>query len=113
MTVVAFIIAFAPMAIGVTQAGGLTREEVKAELAELRALGYRSTAEDPHYPRHIQEMMAKLHEKRAKKVTKTQEGTVSPQSSTGDRSPAVPVSCVDDQESCVGPASLCSKYLGS
>ncbi|WP_196799155.1 DUF4148 domain-containing protein [Burkholderia cepacia] len=42
----------------------LTREQVKAELAELHALGYRSTGEDPHYPKHIQEMMTKLSEKR-------------------------------------------------
>jgi len=41
-------------------AGALTRDQVKAELAELHAVGYRMTGEDPTYPVKLQEALAKI-----------------------------------------------------
>ncbi|WP_081072164.1 DUF4148 domain-containing protein [Burkholderia cepacia] len=92
----------------------LTRAEVMAELAELRALGYRSTAEDPHYPRHIQEMMAKLNEKRMKERAEAGKQGMPEQSQIKNRAPTAPAADeTSEQNKCVGPASFCNTYFGS
>ncbi|WP_423369237.1 DUF4148 domain-containing protein [Burkholderia sp. LMG 32019] len=38
----------------------VTRAEVKAELAALRAAGYRQTGEDPYYPARLAEALKKV-----------------------------------------------------
>ncbi|WGY70088.1 DUF4148 domain-containing protein [Burkholderia cepacia] len=38
----------------------VTRAEVKAELAALRAAGYRQTGEDPYYPARLSEALKKV-----------------------------------------------------
>ncbi|WP_080425711.1 DUF4148 domain-containing protein [Burkholderia ubonensis] len=85
------------------QARSLTREEVKAELAELHALGYRSTGEDPHYPQCLQEAMAKLHENRVKERADAGEKIVPARNAIGDRKAEAPSTY---QDKCVGPASF-------
>ncbi|MDN7934662.1 DUF4148 domain-containing protein [Burkholderia metallica] len=86
----------------------LTRAEVKAELEELRALGYRSANDDPHYPRHIQEMMKKLHKSRA---TANSTGISEPEPWHKQPDPAVEAD--NPPGKCVGPASFCNTYFGS
>ncbi|WP_080406991.1 DUF4148 domain-containing protein [Burkholderia ubonensis] len=101
--------------ITIKSANALTREEVRAELAELRALGYRSMAEDSYYPRHTQEMMAKLHEKRMKvRANKVGDQVTPTRSSAGNRKTDVPdANRATDRNQCVGPVSFCNIYFGS
>ncbi|WP_080411838.1 DUF4148 domain-containing protein [Burkholderia ubonensis] len=114
LTSAIFIASLSYISVQSANARSLTREEVKAELADLHALGYRSTAEDPHYPRHIQEMMAKLHEKRAKERSQAGEQIIPEQKSINDRTRAAPSSdSTMDQDKCVGPVSFCNPYFGS
>ncbi|WP_157639656.1 DUF4148 domain-containing protein [Burkholderia ubonensis] len=114
LTVAILIASLSPMSILSVHAQGLTREEVKAELAELRALGYRSAAEDPHYPKQIQEVMAKLHEKRMKERTEAGGQVTSAQISTDNRKGVAPAAdSAADQDKCVGPSSFCNPYFGS
>jgi hypothetical protein len=113
-TTAIIIVLVSSILIPLANAKDLTREEVKAELADLHALGYRSTTDDPHYPRHVQEMMAKLHEQRAKERSQAGEQIIPGQKSHNDRMPAAPAAdSTMDQEKCVGPASFCNPYFGS
>ncbi|AJY09646.1 DUF4148 domain-containing protein [Burkholderia dolosa] len=99
------------MAFGLTANANskeLTRAEVKAELAELRALGYSFANDDPHYPRHIQEVMKKLHEARA---AANSTGISEPEPSHKQPEPAVEADHHPDK--CVGPVSFCNTYFGS
>ncbi|KVV54302.1 hypothetical protein WT27_02150 [Burkholderia territorii] len=106
------MVALSPIAIPSAHAKDLTRDEVKAELAELRALGYRSSTEDPHYPKHLQEIMAKLHEKHMKE--RTEAGAIPVQSPIDDRTVAAPeANRTADQDKCVGPISFCNPHFGS
>ena len=41
--------------------GGLTRAQVKANLAQLESVGFHPGARDPHYPGNIQAAEARLH----------------------------------------------------
>ena len=114
LTAAILIASLSSILIPSANARGLTREEVKAELADLHALGYRSTVEDPHYPRHVQEMMAKLHEKRAKERSQAGEQIIPGQKSINDRTRAAPsADSTMDHDKCVGPASFCNPYFGS
>ncbi|HDR9504989.1 DUF4148 domain-containing protein [Burkholderia cepacia] len=114
LTAAVLIAALSPLSIPSVQAQGLTREQVKAELAELRGLGYRSTGEDPHYPKHLQEIMAKLHEKRMQERTKAGEQVLPAQNSADNREAAAPAADrAADQDKCVGPISFCNPHFGS
>ncbi|WP_071764624.1 DUF4148 domain-containing protein [Burkholderia ubonensis] len=114
LTAVTLISSLSYALIPSVNAKGVTRDEVMAELAELRALGYRSTAEDPHYPRHVQEMMAKLHEKRMKERFHGAEQVTPRGKSTNERTRAAQsADSTMDQNKCVGPASFCDPYFGS
>ncbi|GAB2890805.1 DUF4148 domain-containing protein [Paraburkholderia jirisanensis] len=54
------------------QAAGLTRAEVRAELAQLRAAGYdQSVGEDVHYPDAVQRAQARVNASRAMTATAT------------------------------------------
>ncbi|WP_080425770.1 DUF4148 domain-containing protein [Burkholderia ubonensis] len=114
LTTTSFLIAVATLSTQSVQA--LTREEVKAEPAELHALGYHpGGGGDPQYPKQLQETMARLHEKRM--MERSNRATTGAQSS--------PVrSAIDNGKSsaphgdqqvdqCVGPASFCNIYHGS
>ncbi|MBU9384315.1 DUF4148 domain-containing protein [Burkholderia gladioli] len=114
LTATILIAALSPLSIPSVQAQGLTREQVKAELAELRALGYRSTAEDPNYPEHVQEIMAKLHEKRMQERIKAGEQVLPTVNSVDNREAMAPAADrTADQDKCVGPISFCNPYFGS
>ena len=102
------IIAIAISFTATSHSKELTRAEVKAELEELRALGYRSANDDPHYPRHIQEMMKKLHEARA---AANSTGISEPEPSHKQPEPAVKAD--NHPEKCNGPVSFCNTYFGS
>src|ERR1700761_9268609 len=54
--------AWAGTAANVAQAGELTRAQVRAELAQLRAAGYdQSVGEDVHYPDGLQQAQARVN----------------------------------------------------
>src|SRR5215475_13477192 len=54
--------AWAGTAANVAQAGELTRAQVRAELAQLRATGYdQSVGEDAHYPDALQQAEARVN----------------------------------------------------
>lgn len=56
------ISAWAGTALNVAQAGELTRAQVRAELAQLRAAGYdQSVGEDVHYPDALQTAQARVN----------------------------------------------------
>jgi len=101
------LVALSPLATPSAQA--LTREEVKAELSELRALGYHHEAEDVHYPEKVQDAMRRLHQKRMAK------GADSSKVAGGaEAAPDTVKPSQDRQESqCTGPVSFCNPHFGS
>jgi type II secretory pathway pseudopilin PulG len=77
--VAAAAFAVAALAVGfanVAQAGELTRAQVRAELAQLRAAGYdQSVGEDVHYPEALQLAQARVNATQASAQAQAQESS--------------------------------------
>ncbi|VWD02447.1 membrane protein [Burkholderia lata] len=58
--VLATVAATASVSAWAAQESTVTRAEVKAELAAVRAAGYRQTGEDPYYPARLSEALMKI-----------------------------------------------------
>ncbi|WP_175954143.1 DUF4148 domain-containing protein [Burkholderia sp. BCC0405] len=59
----------------------VTRADVTAELAAVRAAGYRQTGEDPHYPARLAEALAKIGSTGPSTADTSGYGTMSPAAS--------------------------------